>query len=109
MKNTHSTPPSAQRRLPVGPEALSLTTLLCAAGSLSAQTATKPTTPAPTTPTDMKEIVVEADAAVYNVQRLQSPKFTEPLRDVPQTITVIPKTVIEDRGAFSLREVASSR
>jgi catecholate siderophore receptor len=105
MKNIQSSPPSAQRRLPVGSETLSLTTLLCAAGSLSAQTATKPTTPATTTPTDMKEIVVEADAAVYNVQRLQSPKFTEPLRDVPQTITVIPRTVIEDRGAFSLREV----
>lgn len=91
-----------------GFEALSVTTLLCAAGSLAAQTTT--TKPAPEKavdeiPADMQEVVVEADAAVYNVQRLQSPKYTEPLRDVPQTITVIPKQLIEDRGAFSLRDV----
>ena len=28
---------------------------------------------------------------------ISSPKYQEPLRDVPQTITVIPKTVIEER------------
>ncbi len=53
----------------------------------------------------MKEVLVEADANIYNPNRLQSPKYTEPLRDVPQTITVIPKSVIQDRGAFSLRDV----
>lgn len=92
-------------------EALSITTLLCAAGSLAAQTAGT-TKPATTTKTDdkpantnLKEIVVEANAQVYNPSRLQSPKYTEPLRDTPQTITVIPKAVIQDRGAFSLRDV----
>ncbi len=92
-----------------GLETLSITTLLCAAGSLAAQTApaTKPGAEkkADGTPMDMQEVVVEADSQVYNVQRLQSPKFTEPLRDVPQTITVIPKAIIEERGAFSLRDV----
>jgi catecholate siderophore receptor len=34
-----------------------------------------------------------------------SPKYTEPLRDTPQTITVIPKTVIEEQGATTLRDV----
>lgn len=53
----------------------------------------------------MDEVIVEANANVYNVQRLQSPKYTEPLRDIPQTVTVIPKTVIQERGAFSLRDV----
>lgn len=48
---------------------------------------------------------MEADAKVYNPSRLQSPKYTEPARDIPQTVTVIPKAVIEDRGAFSLRDV----
>lgn len=88
-------------------EALSVTTLLCAAGSLSAQTVPAKADEKKTTevPADMQEVIVEADAAVYNVQRLQSPKYTEPLRDVPQTITVIPKALIEDRGAFSLRDV----
>jgi len=89
-------------------EGLSVTTLLCAAGSLAAQTApTKPASPNPAEggTADIPEVVVEAEAAVYNVQRLQSPKYTEPLRDVPQTITVIPKAIIEERGAFSLRDV----
>lgn len=36
---------------------------------------------------------------------LSSPKYTEPLRDIPQTITVIPKEVIEQQGATTLREV----
>ena len=34
-----------------------------------------------------------------------SPKYTEPLRDTPQTITVIPKDVIEEQGATTLRDV----
>ncbi len=87
-----------------GADVLSVTTLLCAAGSLTAQTAgTKPQPETKKSSTDLKEVFV--DANLYNPKRLQSPKFTEPLRDVPQTITVIPKAVIEDRGAFSLRDV----
>jgi catecholate siderophore receptor len=34
-----------------------------------------------------------------------SPKYTEPLRDTPQTITIIPRTVIEEQGATTLRDV----
>jgi catecholate siderophore receptor len=34
-----------------------------------------------------------------------SPKYTEPLRDTPQIITVIPKAVIEEQGATTLRDV----
>jgi catecholate siderophore receptor len=37
--------------------------------------------------------------------RLTSPKYTEPLRDTPQTITVINKEVIEQQGATTLRDV----
>ncbi len=91
------------------PRSVALTTVLGAAGSLAAQTA-KPTTPA-TTPaegstTELKEVVVEGKAEpTYKPERLQSPKIQGPLRDVPQTVTVIPKTVIEDRGAFTLRDV----
>jgi len=36
---------------------------------------------------------------------LASPKFTEPLRDTPQTVTVIPSSVYEAQGATSLRDV----
>ena len=34
-----------------------------------------------------------------------SPKYTEPLRDIPQTINVITATVMEQQGATTLREV----
>lgn len=34
-----------------------------------------------------------------------SPKYTEPLRDIPQTLTVVPQTVFEEQGATTLREV----
>ena len=37
--------------------------------------------------------------------RLASPKYTEPLREVPQTINVIQRDVIEQQGATTLRDV----
>jgi catecholate siderophore receptor len=40
-----------------------------------------------------------------NVSPVSSPKYTEPLRDIPQTITVIPSKVIEEQGATTLRDV----
>ncbi|WP_395748059.1 TonB-dependent receptor [Prosthecobacter sp.] len=104
----HQLPPSFRRRfLKTGTEALSLTSLLCSAGSVSAQSATpeKLKPQAENIPTEMPEVIVEAAGSVYNPSRLQSAKYTEPLLDIPQTITVIPKAVIEDRGAFSLRDV----
>ncbi|MEP6901654.1 MAG: TonB-dependent siderophore receptor [Actinomycetota bacterium] len=36
---------------------------------------------------------------------LSSPKYTEPLRDIPQTITVIDKKTIEEQGSTTLRDV----
>ena len=88
------------------PSALAWTALLGAAGSLSAQTAAPAAKPAPEAATDLPEVVVSAETEkLYKPERLQSPKYTEPLREIPQTITVIPKAVIEDRGAFSLRDV----
>jgi len=35
---------------------------------------------------------------------LASPKYTEPLRDTPQTVVVIPQEVLEEQGATSLRD-----
>jgi catecholate siderophore receptor len=35
----------------------------------------------------------------------ESPKYTQPLLDTPQSITVVPQSVIEERGATTLREV----
>jgi catecholate siderophore receptor len=51
-----------------------------------------------------------ADVATFvNVEGrrpdVASTKFTEPLRDIPQTITVVPRAVFEEQGATSLRDV----
>ncbi|MEQ1763254.1 MAG: TonB-dependent siderophore receptor [Pyrinomonadaceae bacterium] len=40
-----------------------------------------------------------------SVRLVSSPKHTEPLRDTPQTINVIPREVIEQQGAMTLRDV----
>jgi catecholate siderophore receptor len=37
--------------------------------------------------------------------RVLSPKYTEPLRDTPQTITVIPQALMEAQSATTLRDV----
>jgi catecholate siderophore receptor len=40
-----------------------------------------------------------------DLHQISSPKYTAPLRDIPQTITVIPSEVIEQQGATTLRDV----
>ncbi len=37
--------------------------------------------------------------------RPASPKYTRPLRDIPQTIDIVPKAVIEEQNATTLRDV----
>ena len=44
----------------------------------------------------------------YKVERSASVKYAVPLLDTPQTITVVPKEVIQDQKALSLREVLSN-
>jgi len=57
-----------------------------------------------------KIVTLELEGVAASVEVLgritpSSPKYTEPLRDTPQTITVIPKAVIEEQGATTLRDV----
>ena len=57
-----------------------------------------------------KIVTLELEGVAASVDILgrispSSPKYTEPLRDTPQTITVIPKAVIEEQGATTLRDV----
>ncbi len=55
----------------------------------------------------LPSVVVEADRTDtgYTVKNASSPKFTQPLRDTPQTVTVIPQEVMQERAATSLRDV----
>ncbi|OJY02280.1 MAG: hypothetical protein BGP04_13325 [Rhizobiales bacterium 62-17] len=57
-------------------------------------------------------VPVEADAnpyaqpgVPYKVNRLASQKFVDPIINQPRTVVVIPKEVMEDKGATSLREL----
>ncbi|WP_342246047.1 TonB-dependent receptor [Pseudomonas sp. OTU5201] len=44
----------------------------------------------------------------YKVEESASSKYTAPLLDTPQTITVVPKEVIKEQQALSLRQVLSN-
>ncbi|HZB25232.1 MAG TPA: TonB-dependent receptor plug domain-containing protein, partial [Vicinamibacterales bacterium] len=48
---------------------------------------------------------VRESVAVTGVRTVSSPKLPQPLRDIPQTITVIQKEVMQAQGATSLRDV----
>jgi catecholate siderophore receptor len=48
---------------------------------------------------------VQTSVDVVERAPLASPRYTEPIRNLPQTITVIPHTVMEQQGATSLTEV----
>ena len=45
-------------------------------------------------------------SAPYKVDRLASPKFSEPIADTPKSITVLSKEILQDKDATSLKEVA---
>ncbi len=52
-------------------------------------------------PTRLDQVLVEESAA----RHLSSPKFSEPLRDTPQTVVVVPQVIIEQQGATNLSDV----
>ena len=50
-------------------------------------------------------VTAPAETSGYKVEESASPKFTAPLVDTPKSVTIIPREVIEDRGANSLADV----
>lgn len=60
---------------------------------------------------DSKTVLLEIRAQAESVEitegiteQINSPKYTEPLRDTPQSIAVVTRQVIEDQGATTLRD-----
>lgn len=53
-------------------------------------------------------VKVEDTAVLYKADTLSSPKYTEPLRDTPQNITVITSELIQSQNAQSLRDILSN-
>lgn len=63
-----------------------------------------------TTPQDktgLKEVVVNGtrEAPEYKPEAVASPKFTQPLLDTPQSITVVPKEVLTQQNAQNLQDI----
>ena len=55
--------------------------------------------------TELGEVTVSAKAeSPYKADTVSSPKFTQPLVDTPQTISVIKKELIEQQGGTTLTE-----
>ena len=77
--------------------ALSSAMLLASAGVTAAEEAQGAKT--------LNAVKVEAEAIEsYKVEQVSSPKFTQPLRDTPQTIQVISNQVFTQQGATTLTE-----
>jgi catecholate siderophore receptor len=80
--------------------------------ALSQLASTAATAPAPEKKTEdegtaLPQLVVQADGTkkLYKPENLTTQKYTVPLRDVPQTVTVIPKEVMQEQGVSNLRDV----
>lgn len=68
-------------------------------------TVTLAATPTPANVTVMPEVTAHADRQKnWAPTKLSSGKFTEAVRDTPQSITVIPQSLMQEQGVFSLRE-----
>jgi len=103
------------RRVPL--TAAVLATLQAAAANGQAaphgDTHTSDRTPAAETAQEATQALpkISVDAGVeesYKPELLSSPKYTEPLRDVPQSVTVIPKKLLEDQKLLTMRDILST-
>lgn len=56
-------------------------------------------------PTQLPAVTVrDTGATDYKTDNLSSPKFTQPIVDTPQTISIVPAQVMRDQGATTLTE-----
>lgn len=74
-------------------------------GAAHGQSTNAPAGPAPGEAGKLPDVVVSGEQESYQTQRLENPRYTEPLRDIPQTVTVIPQAVIQEQNATTLRDV----
>lgn len=70
-----------------------------------AQSTNSPTASTTNAPSQLPDVVVSGQQDAFKPERLDSPRFTEPLRDIPQTVTVIPQAVLREQNLTTLRDV----
>ena len=101
-----STTPLSLRSIVGHRESLALTGTLLTISQVGGHAAPAPDTDDEKPVDDLAELVVEGEEkTLYKPERLASPKFTQPLVDIPQTVSVIPKEVMREQNATSLRDV----
>jgi len=91
-----------------GAQGLGMTALAAAIGLAFAAGAQAQQQDADSTPLRtplLAPVQVQGDAPDYQADRLSSGKFTQPLVDTPQSVTVVPRQLIEEQRAQSLQEV----
>jgi catecholate siderophore receptor len=86
-----------------------LTTVLLAQGIVAVANAQSTNAPGNTAsgtnaPPKLPEVVVTGQAGSYKNDELELPKVSQPLRDTPQSVTVIPREVMDDQNATTLRD-----
>lgn len=62
---------------------------------------------APAEPQQLNEVVVKAEreAPAYKPEHLSSAKFAQPLRDTPQSVTIVPREVLTEQNAQNLQDI----
>jgi catecholate siderophore receptor len=55
-------------------------------------------------PVSLPQVVVTGARNSYNTQQSSLPKLAEPLRDTPQSITVVPRELMDDENTTTLRD-----
>ncbi len=90
--------------------AAALANAMMLSGNAQAQSPQPQTDGTPPPATEPERTATVAELIVrgrvpYKPDTVQSRQYTEPLRDVPQSVTVIPRALIEEQNATSLRDV----
>ena len=98
-----TSPNHAQLRDSIGRVAASSLLVLGMGLAAAAQAA-----PAQEETPQLPAVKVEDTAAPYKAEKASSPKYTEPLRDTPQNITVITNDLIQSQNVQSLRDILSN-
>ncbi|CDG80873.1 TonB-dependent receptor [Janthinobacterium agaricidamnosum] len=75
--------------------------------ALAADADAGPASPSADKPVQLKAVIVkgEREAPAYKPEHLSSQKFTQPLRDTPQSISIVPKEVLTEQNAQNLQDV----
>lgn len=78
--------------------------VLALPGAAFAQTAAAPAARSASSPSTLPAVKVQGAVDTYKADTVSSPKFTQPIVDTPQTITVIKKEVLREQGATTLSD-----